>query len=81
MPCRIGMTTDLEGRKTYWESEYRNLRDWQVLAGPISTKDEAQRIETQLAAKHGCESSPGGTDPDSPYAKWYVYGFNHDGKK
>jgi len=77
MGCRIGMTTNLEQRKTYWEGQYPTLKDWQVLAGPLSSKAEAQKKETELAKKYGCESHPGGDDPDYPGAKWYVYGFNY----
>jgi len=80
MGCRIGITTDLEARKTYWESVYRNVRDWQVLAGPLS-RAQAQAEETRSAANYGCEAHPGGNDPDFPGSKWYVYGFNHDGRK
>ena len=77
MGCRIGMTTDLEQRKAYWEGQYPTLKDWQVLAGPFSSKAEAQKEETGLAKKHGCESHSGGDDPDYLGAKWYVYGFNY----
>ena len=80
MACRIGITTDLESRKEYWESIYKNLRNWQVLAGPYDTKEEAQTEENRLAAKHGCEAHPGGAD-DEGDAPWYVYGFDHSGKK
>jgi hypothetical protein len=75
------MTTNLEQRKIYWETVYKQLRNWQILAGPLDTREEAQEMETKLAAKHSCESDPGGDDPDNPSDKWYVYGFNHDGKK
>lgn len=73
MGCRIGITTDLDERKKYWKTIHPTLRDWQVLEGPISTKDEAQRLETYLARRHGCESAPGGKDV--PGKSWWVYGF------
>lgn len=76
MGCRIGMTTNLDQRKAYWESQYPTLRDWQVLAGPFNSKNDAQKMETELAQKHRCDSHPGGDDPDYPGALWYVYGFN-----
>ena len=76
MRCRIGMTTNPEQRKTYWESQYSTLKDWQILDGPFSSKVEAQKKETELAKKLGCESHPGGDDADFVGAKWYVYGFN-----
>lgn len=76
MSCRIGMTTNLYQRRIYWESKYSTLTNWQILAGPFSSKAEAQKKETELAKKHGCESHPGGDDADFVGAKWYVYGFN-----
>ena len=42
MGCRIGITTDLEGRKEDWEAVYDRFKDWQVLDGPFDTKKEAQ---------------------------------------
>lgn len=81
MGCRIGITTDPDGRRSHWESVYRNLRDWQILAGPYPSKEEAQRMETELARKNGCESHPGGDDAGGLLSQWYVYGFNHDEKK
>lgn len=80
MGCRIGITTNLEARKTYWAGIYRGFRDWQVMGGPFS-KTKAQAEEDRLAAAHRCEAHAGGDDPDYPGAQWYVYGFNHDGKK
>jgi len=81
MTCRIGISTDPERRKAEWENLYRNIRDWQILAGPFNLKSEAQQEETRLAQKHSCESHAGGDDSDNPFEKWYVYGFNHDGPK
>ena len=78
MGCRIGMTTNLEVRKAYWGTIYKNLRKWQKLGGPYS-KTEAQAKETQLAKKYGCESHHGGEGKEND--KWYVYYFKHDGKK
>lgn len=81
MGCRIGMTTNSERRKEDWKTVYRNLRDWEILYGP-TTKDRAQEIETRLSEEYGCESHPGGDDPNAGLlAQWYVYGFNHDGPK
>lgn len=71
------MTTNIEKRKAYWTSQYPNLMDWQILAGPIASKTEAQKKETKLAKQHGCESHPGGDDPDTIGASWHIYGFNY----
>lgn len=74
MGCRIGMTTDVEERKTYWQSQHPNLYNWQIL-GTYSSKTEAQRAETSFANQHGCVSHPGGDG--SEYDTWYVYKFNY----
>ena len=44
-------------------SEHPNMRNWTVLGGPY-TKKIAQAIETTIAVQQGCQSSPGGNDPD-----------------
>ncbi len=77
MGCRIGMSTDPEERKRYWESQYEGFADWEILAEGLS-KDAAQEKETELAAQRGCESSPGGEGPDEG---WSVYYFTFTGKK
>jgi len=77
MACRIGMTTNPDLRKAYWANEHPTLTDWRILAGPYNSKATAQDQETALALIHGCESSPGGDDPDSPGSLWYVYRFNY----
>lgn len=76
MACRIGITTNLQARKAYWESIHPTLRDWQVLAGPTS-REEAQSVETKLAKQHGCVAHPGGDEPNTLLSQWYVYGFNY----
>ena len=73
MACRIGITTNLEEGKQYWQNKCDGFANWQVLAGPLS-KEEAQKKETELAQKYGCEAHPGGDDPDSDDG-WYVYYF------
>lgn len=79
MPCRIGITTNVESRRLYWKSACPSLSDWQILAGPLATKAQAQAEETRLAKKYNCDSAPGGDDPNNADAQWYVYGFNHEG--
>ncbi|MBD3249456.1 hypothetical protein GF336_05405 [Candidatus Woesearchaeota archaeon] len=80
MPCRVGMTTDLDARKKYWETVYNKIWNWTV-SGPYATREEAQKQETFLALLHKCESGPGGDDPDNPLDDWYVYRFQYDRKK
>ena len=79
MACRVGITTDLKTRKAHWETACKNLRNWQKSKAPFNTKEEAQAAENSLAKKHGCDSAPGGDDPDDPNAKWWLYFFEHDG--
>ena len=76
MACRVGITTDPEERKRYWQSRYRSLRNWRIV-GQYNSKTKAQQEETRLARLWGCEASPGGAGPE--YAVWYVYVFEHDG--
>lgn len=77
MGCRIGITTNLEQRKSYWEEKYLTLKEWQILDGPFTSKAGAQKRETELANKYNCEAHGGGDDPDNLGAQWYVYGFNY----
>ena len=77
MVCRVGITTDLIGRRADWESKYpRTFRNWQVVETHYS-KSQAQARETMLAGEWDCESHPGGDGPED--ATWYVYYFQHDG--
>ena len=47
----------------------------------MTRSKDAQAKEDELAIIYGCEAHGGGADPKSPNDKWYVYRFNHDGKK
>ena len=77
MPCRVGITTNLERRKKEWKAIHPTLKNWQKLGYPYDTKETAQAAENLAAAMHGCESGSGGDDPDDPNAKWYVYKFDY----
>lgn len=73
MTCRIGITTDLEGRKEDWErwcqeKGYR-MTDWRKLK-TCKTQQEAQQWEDTLSAEQGCKSKAGGRKKDG---LWYVY--------
>ena len=71
--CRVGMTTDPNRRKAHWENKISNITDWEWF-GPYDSREEAQAFETHLASIHGCESHPGGRDPEGN-KKWWVYKF------
>ena len=79
MPCRIGITTDLVAQKAYWESNSNNLQNWQVIAGPFSSRTDAQEEAIRLAANTNCDSTTSGSISDTPGAEWWVYRFTHDG--
>ena len=74
MACRVGITTNPEERKRYWQTQHPRLSKWQIL-GTYSTKAAAQEQENKEASKRGCTSSPGGSGPS--LATWYVYYFEH----
>ena len=74
MACRVGITTDVETRKSDWEGEYPTMTNWKILAQGLS-RDEAQKMEDSFAFAHSCEASPGGNEPDDPNATWSVYRF------
>ena len=73
--CRVGMTTDKEGRKAYWEGEISNITHWEWF-GPYNSREDAQTAETNLASLYGCESHPGGRDPEGN-PQWWVYKFTY----
>ena len=73
MPCRVGITTNTQGRKEYWEGQVVGLTGWRILAN-YKSRDEAQRHETRYAGTSGCQASPGG----APAAgTWSVYRFDY----
>ena len=72
--CRVGMTTDLQARRSAWRAQYPNLRNWQILASGL-TYDEALRVERLEAERRGCESSGGG--PRNNQSNWSVYYFEY----
>ena len=78
MACRVGMTTDVEARKKSWKSEYKSLRNWQVLKSGLS-REAAQKEETRIAKKYGCTSSPGGAKSATPFDLYSIYHFYHSG--
>lgn len=74
MACRIGMTTDPDERKRYWESKIPSMFGWKIF-GHYQSKTEAQNAETDLAHQYGCVAFPGGGGPE--IADWVVYGFQY----
>ena len=74
MACKVGMTTDLAARKSYWMGQHPTLHNW-IILGTYSSKSAAQAAEIREAARFGCQAYQGGDGPE--YATWYVYGFNY----
>lgn len=74
MPCRVGITTDPDTRRSAWESRVTGLRNWQIL-GKYTNRSDAQAHETRYAKTYGCKASPGGADARG---LWYVYRFDYD---
>ena len=74
MPCRVGITTDPEERKSYWQGRHPNMYGW-VIVARYPTKTQAQARETSEARARGCQSSPGGGGPER--GNWCVYYFQY----
>lgn len=78
MPCRVGITTDLSERESYWRGQYpQTFRNWEVLQTGL-TKDEADAAEQRYARQLGCEANPGGRNV--PGRVWNVYCFEHQNR-
>lgn len=72
MPCRIGITTNPDNRRAFWDGRVQGLNRFQLISKHYS-KSAAQAAENQKADAHGCNSNPGGSGPE--LATWYVYHF------
>ncbi|NWF77826.1 MAG: hypothetical protein HXY36_04455 [Chloroflexi bacterium] len=83
MPCRIGITTDPEGRREYWQKQAAGFDNWQILE-IFRSRAAAKEYQTEYALRHGCEAALG--DLDAPVTArelatehdwWYVYHFDY----
>ena len=77
MPCRVGITTDPDTRKKYWENQVVGFSRWRILKS-FSTKDAAQKFENEYSKKHGCKAHAGGPDTKGT---WYAYRFDFSRSK
>ena len=84
MPCKVGITTNPEGRRLYWENQAAGFADWQILE-VFRSKAAAKEYETAYALRHGCEAPLGAPDspiigrkPATEYKWWYVYHFDYE---
>ena len=73
MLCRVGITTDPEKRKSYWNNQVIGFKNWRILQKYANKKD-AQTHENRAAKKYNCIAHAGG--PDTP-GIWYVYKFEY----
>ena len=74
MACRIGITQDLDRRKSEWKAKYPGLRDWKR-ESTHGSKTAAQAEEDRLANERGCQSGQGGSGPEA--GTWHVYSFRY----
>jgi hypothetical protein len=61
MPCRVGITTNPEARKSQWASRCIGMTNWRILG-------------TYRAETTGCHAHPGGNEAPG---LWYVYRFDY----
>jgi len=73
MPCRVGITTDPESRRAYWESQVVGFSNWRILKS-FRSKNQAQEYENQYAAQYDCEAHGGGP---AIAGTWCVYRFDY----
>ncbi|MFO7996137.1 MAG: hypothetical protein R6U93_03175 [Dehalococcoidia bacterium] len=83
MACRIGITTDPEGTREYWQNQVTGFTNWEIL-NMFRSEAAAKEYETQFALRDGCEATLGGSDlpptareSRTKYDWWYVYHFEH----
>lgn len=81
MPCRVGITTNVEARRAYWEKRVRGFANWQT-HGWFRDKRSAQLKEDGLVAdcnraghRGTCHGQAGGGDPNAE--GWTVYSFDY----
>ena len=73
MACRVGMSTDPDGRMAYWKTK-ENCLSGRVVASKL-TYDEALAMEKSLAEKDGCRYSGGGQRVSGRV--WSVYRMSY----
>jgi len=73
MPCRVGITTDPDRRKSEWESQVVGFRNWRLLK-KFGSRKQAQEYEDLYASRYNCLASHGGMKTRGP---WYVYRFDY----
>jgi hypothetical protein len=86
MACKIGITTNPEARRVYWQNQAMGFTNWQILE-MFRSKAAAKEYETAYALRNGCEVEL--EDSDAPVIAresatehdwWYVYHFDYTTK-
>jgi hypothetical protein len=83
MQGKIGITTNPEGSRVYWQNQTIGLTNWQIL-NVFRSKAAAKEYETAYALRHRCEAALGNSDapgtgrePTTEQEWWYVYYFDY----
>jgi hypothetical protein len=85
MPYRIGITTNPEERRVYWQNRTPGFSDWQILE-TFRSKAAAREYQTEFALRHRCEEAPLDVDFLGREKElvtehehwWYVYYFGYE---
>jgi hypothetical protein len=87
MPCKIGITTDPEGMRDYWQNRVAGFTNWEIL-NMFRSEAAAKEYETGYALRNGCEATLGAADGPrtarearTQYDWWYVYHFDYAAEK
>ncbi len=83
MPCKVGITTNPERRRLYWQERTTGFAKWEILE-VFRSKAAAKEYETAYALRHKCEAVPSSSDTPSRGREptiegewWYVYHFEY----
>lgn len=74
VPCRVGITTDTEACREYWEARVTGFRGWRIVSVHTS-RPAAKDAEVEYARRFGCESQSG---EGALVASWSLYRFTYD---
>ena len=84
MPCKIGITTNQEASRVYWQNQAIGFTNWQIL-NIFRSKAAAREYETAYALRHGCKAALGtsespiiGREPKTEHEWWYIYHFDYE---
>ena len=70
----VGMTTNPDERKRYWQGKYQNLHKWMIVAR-YDNKSDAQLAERHFAARMNAVAN--GEAVGGENDEWVIYRFDH----